>query len=419
MLLPSNINQTILALQKNQPEEPLVAYIYDLAALRTHLEGIKASLPFQVELFYAIKANPDVRVVEQVARIVDGLEVASGGEIELIKPFLKRKPFIFGGPAKLTQDLDKALNNGVELLHIESLSELIRLNELGEKHQKSIPILLRLNPELPEEMKTTLTMVGRATAFGIDDIHISELIQQAKQCKWIDLQGFHLHALSHLLDADRHLRLLEFLIEKSYQLAEQEQFELKKLNLGGGIGVNYIQPEKQYDWLSFAEGLTRLLARTEYQHLKVRFEMGRYLTAFCGYYAMEVIDLKSNHEENFAVCRGGTHQFRLPVAQNHSHPFIHVEGHKPEFEGCCLKDTLVTVVGQLCTPKDIMASRAFISNIAIGDVLVFPFAGAYAWNISHQNFLCHPAPIFHYLDSDDGLMPTETLQCRTREDCYI
>ncbi|MNF99842.1 L-glutamyl-[BtrI acyl-carrier protein] decarboxylase [compost metagenome] len=126
--------------------------------------------------------------------------------------------------------------------------------------------------------------------------------------------------------------------------------------------------------------------------------MGRYLTAFCGYYLMEVMDLKRNHGEQFAICRGGTHQFRLPAAQGHSHPFLCLPGRGNRPDSQTLRNMPVSVTGQLCTPKDIIARNAPVERIAVGDLLVFPLAGAYAWNISHQNFLCHPAPRFHYLE---------------------
>ncbi|MBB1485410.1 type III PLP-dependent enzyme [Oceanospirillum sediminis] len=417
MQLPDHIVNKALELQQGQ-SQPLVSYIYDLPELRLHLEMMKADLPDQVELFYAVKANPDPVILQQVAEIVDGLEIASGGELELIQPFLQGKPFIFGGPAKLSEDLYQAIALGADLLHIESASELIRLNSLAQRQQLKVPVLLRLNPVLPEEMQTTLTMAGRATAFGIDEQHLADVINLAKRCDWIDLQGFHIHALSHQLEAERHLRLLDFLIGRACQLAEQHGFELKKLNLGGGIGVNYRQPEQQYQWPVFADGLRNLLDHSERRHLQIRFEMGRYLTAFCGYYVMEVLDLKHNHGADFAVCRGGTHQFRLPAAQSHSHPFICIEtGRYPELQHFALEAASITVAGQLCTPKDILARDHFVQRVSIGDLLVFPLAGAYAWNISHQNFLCHPAPVFHYLRPDDVSVSADASGVESDKQC--
>jgi diaminopimelate decarboxylase len=395
--LNKSIEQAALRIQQ-QCSQPLAAYLYDIPALRQHLQTIKADLPEQVELFYAVKANPDPKILQQVASIVDGLEIASGGELTLIRPYLNNKPFIFGGPAKLDEDISKAIIHKVETLHVESCWELERIIQLAAKHQHVQPILLRLNPILPQDMQTILMMAGRATAFGIDESSIAAAIKMASISPWVDLQGFHIHALSHQLDASKHLQLLAYLLEQTVELAQQHKIDLKMINLGGGIGINYRVPHEQYLWPEFVSGIKKIISKPEYSHLKIRFEMGRYLTAFCGYYLMEVLDLKSNHEQHFAICRGGTHQFRLPAAQGHSHPFVCLSGKPTNQSSPVLTNTQVTIAGQLCTPKDIMATNATVNRISIGDLLIFPLAGAYAWNISHQQFLCHPAPEFHYLE---------------------
>nr|WP_243431836.1 type III PLP-dependent enzyme [Aliamphritea spongicola] len=393
--MTETIRQAALGLQKASAE-PLAAYIYDLPALRSHLETIHRDMPNNVELFFAVKANPDTRILEQVAHFTAGLEIASGGELELIQPYLKGKPFIFGGPGKLDSDIDSAMACGVDCLHVESIGELRRVIAIAEKHNKTQSILLRINPVLPDSMQTTLTMAGRATAFGIDEAAISDAVQLAQSSDRVELLGFHVHALSHQLDAGRHLRMLDYLLHHVTELAAAHNVNLRMVNLGGGIGINYRETDAQYVWPVFADGIRELASRPAYKQLRLRFEMGRYLTAACGYYLMEVLDLKENHGEHFAICRGGTHQFRLPAAQGHSHPFACLNNHRPGADS--LDDTEVTIAGQLCTPKDIIARQAPVKHIAVGDLLVMPLAGAYAWNISHQQFLCHPAPEFHYLE---------------------
>ncbi|MBY4676361.1 type III PLP-dependent enzyme [Marinobacterium arenosum] len=396
--IPQAVKQAALELQQSQTD-PLAAYIYDLPALDSHLQRLQADLPNQVELFYAVKANPNPVILQRVAAQVDGLEIASGGELELITPLLADKPFIFGGPGKLDSDITAALEQGVEALHVESAGELERLIAQAEARQQVAPVLLRINLSLPESMRTRLTMAGCATAFGIDPQALPAVIERAQASRWIELQGFHVHALSHQLDAERHLQLLGHILQSCQQLAQQHGLALKTLNLGGGIGINYRQPEQQYDWSRFAEGLHELVAQPGLQGVRLRFEMGRYLTAFCGYYLMEVLDLKQNHGQQFAICRGGTHQFRLPPAQGHSHPFVVLTGTGERRRGPELQQARISVAGQLCTPKDILASDSLVERLAVGDLLLFPLAGAYAWNISHQNFLCHPAPVFHYLEA--------------------
>ncbi|TFH86329.1 type III PLP-dependent enzyme [Billgrantia azerbaijanica] len=391
------MRQAALALQRDT-EAPLAAYLYDLPALDAHLERLRADLPERVELYYAVKANPDPRLLGRVAAVVDGLEVASGGELDLIAPWRGEKPFLFGGPGKLDEEIAAALTQGVAALHVESAGELERVIAQAEARRQAAPVLLRLNPRLPAAMRTRLTMAGQATAFGIDPETLPTVIERAKASRWIDLQGFHVHALSHQLDAERHLAMLDHLLDTCHALAQHHGVTLRTLNLGGGIGVNYREPARQYDWARFAAGLHERLHHPALREGQLRFELGRYLTAFCGYYLMEVMDLKRNHGQWFAICRGGTHQFRLPPAQGHSHPCIRLAGCRTLPGTPALRQAEVTVAGQLCTPKDILARDCPVETLAVGDLLLFPLAGAYAWNISHQAFLCHPAPRFHYLE---------------------
>ncbi len=164
------------------------------------------------------------------------------------------------------------------------------------------------------------------------------------------------------------------------------------MNAGGGFGVDYLAPESSFDWAGFCAGLPALL-REHGQALHLRLEPGRYVSASCGWYLMDVLDLKRSHGAWFAIARGGTHHFRTPAAQGHDHPFRVLRGrHAP-----VLRDTPVTLVGQLCTPKDVLARNQPVAALAPGDCLAFPLAGAYAWNISHQQFLMHPPPQMVFL----------------------
>lgn len=132
---------------------------------------------------------------------------------------------------------------------------------------------------------------------------------------------------------------------------------------------------------------------------RLRFELGRYVSAFCGYYATEVLDIKESGTRTFAIVHGGTHHFRTPYAQGHSHPFriVPVDGWQRPYSRPAVSQCQVTIAGQLCTPKDILASDIPVNTLRVGDLLLFPYAGAYAWHISHHDFLRHPHPQHVYL----------------------
>jgi 2-[(L-alanin-3-ylcarbamoyl)methyl]-2-hydroxybutanedioate decarboxylase len=173
---------------------------------------------------------------------------------------------------------------------------------------------------------------------------------------------------------------------------------LSMVNAGGGFGVAYADPVRLFDIRLFGMQLDEELAsRPGSAGLTVVFESGRFLVASAGAYLAEVLDLKVNHGRCFAVVRGGTHHCRLPASWGHSHPFRVVPngGGRSRSE---ISDCLVTVVGQLCTPKDVLARDVPVRRLRIGDVLVFHHAGAYGWSISHHDFLSHPHPDVLLLD---------------------
>lgn len=377
--------------------DPLCAYLYDLPALRRHVESVVAALPERCEMFYAVKANAEAPILDALKGRVAGFEAASGGELTLIRERFPEAPLLFGGPGKLVSELSLALEIGVELIHVESLTELERLACLLEQSERRQGVLLRMNLATDNLPSTPLTMGGVPTPFGIDPEDLEICLAFLARHPRIELRGFHFHLISHQLDADAQLRLLGDLFHRVEHWREQYHLDIDQINVGGGIGINYREPSQQFDWEAFCCGLARRLAEPRLHRYRIRFECGRYLTAPCGYYLMEVMDLKRNHGQWFAVCRGGTHHFRTPAAQNHDHPFVCLPGCGNE-EG--LTNTKVSVVGQLCTPKDVLARQIEVKRLAIGDMLMFTLAGAYAWNISHQNFLCHPAPIMCFIDEE-------------------
>jgi diaminopimelate decarboxylase len=387
-----------------QADEPCCAYVYDLEALRRHVAHLVSSLPSCCELFYAVKANSDLPILETLAPWVAGFEVASGGEFALVREHFREIPVIFGGPGKLDSELAAALSGKVELLHVESLWELERLAWLAREAGQPASVLLRLNLPLDEVPATSLAMGGRATQFGIEAGRLSECLAWLDLHPEIRLCGFHFHLLSHQLDAEAHLRLLAAYFYQVRQWQEEHRLDIRHLNVGGGIGINYREPDRQFDWTAFSTGLAHLVQDKEMERYRIRFELGRYVSGFCGNYVMQVIDIKPCLGRYFVVGRGGTHHFRTPYAQGHSHPFfvLPVERWPYPFARPEIRDAKITVVGQLCTPKDVLATDAAVSHVRVGDLLIFPYAGAYAWHISHHDFLRHPHPAHIYLPLEEN-----------------
>lgn len=385
--------------------EPLCAYLYDLAQLREHAKKLVSSLPENCEMYYAIKANSDAPVLQTLVNEVQGFEVASGGELEWVREHFPSIPVIFGGPGKTDTELQACLSHKVEYIHVESIGELERLAWIAAQQGRNVSVLLRINLSLDDLPQTTLTMGGRPTPFGIDAQQLPHVLEWLKQHQQICLRGFHFHLISHQLDAEAHLRLLQCYFEQVVAWQSQYQLDIHHINVGGGIGINYREPEKQFDWDTFSQGLSSLIQHCKMEDYRIRFELGRYVTASSGCYVMEVLDIKENLGRQFVVARGGTHHFRTPYAQGHSHPFhvLPVTQWPYPFARRKVSQCAINVVGQLCTPKDVLVTEALVAQVRIGDLLLFPYAGAYAWYISPHDFLRHPHPLHHYLQEREDL----------------
>ncbi|WP_043630559.1 alanine racemase [Nonomuraea candida] len=337
------------------------AYLYDLPALDGHVAAVRRALG-PTELYYAVKANPDAELLRVLAGHVDGFEVSSAGEHAHVRGLFPGARLALGGPGKT----DAELRLPHHRLHVESPNELRRLLDAGVRAD----VLLRLNPGLPVE-GAALTMSG---PFGMDEDDVARCLPLFGDR--VRLRGLHAHLASGLA-AGRLLGLAERLLAQPYE----------EVNLGGGMAVSYESPGSRFDWAAYGAGLAALG-----RGRRLRIEPGRALTVYCGYYVTKVVDVKRVRGRAYAILLGGTHHLRTPATKGHDQPLTVL----PTGKGPALADEPVTFVGQLCTPKDVFAGN-IVTSVAVGDTVVFEMAGAYAWNISHHDFLMHPKPAFHYL----------------------
>ncbi|MEU6643167.1 type III PLP-dependent enzyme [Saccharomonospora sp. NPDC046836] len=378
--------------------EPVCRYVYDLDALAGHVAKVVAALPERCRMFYAMKANSAQPVLRTLAPLVAGFEVASGGELAKARAVSADIPVLFGGPAKTPSEIAQALRQGVTRLHVESVLELHRVSAAATRAGQVADVLLRVNLAGPFP-PATLAMAGKPTQFGIDESELPKAVRAAVELPGVRFTGFHLHSLSNNLSAEAHLDLLELYRSTVVRWEAQFGVHCEVVNVGGGIGVNYADLAAQFDWARFTTGLEQLVRTFPAHWREVDFECGRFLVAACGSYLTEVLDVKRNHGVHYVLVRGGTHHFRLPASWQHSHPFSvrAVDEWPADLPRPYVRSEPVTVVGELCTPKDVLARDVVVERLRAGDVLEFPYAGAYGWEISHHDFLSHPHPdhIFH------------------------
>ncbi|MDO0909551.1 type III PLP-dependent enzyme [Streptomyces sp. DT2A-34] len=382
------------------PSCELPAYVYDLAALRAHAAAVRDALPERVELYYAAKANPEPEILAALGPYVDGYEVSSGGELAHVAKAVPGRPLAFGGPGKTPAEVTAALETGVERFHVESAYELRMLAESARTYApgRRVAVLPRVNLPVADGSLagSSLAMGGRPTPFGMDPAQAGEVVRALTDGTYphLELRGIHAHLASGL-EAAEQIAVAESIVTWATGLGAP----LAEVNVGGGMHVDYADPRRRFDWAAYGKGLARL--SEAHPGLTLRIEPGRALTAYCGWYATEVLDVKHSHGEEFGVVRGGTHHLRTPATKGHDQPcsVLPVDAWPHPWPRPSADGEQITLAGQLCTPKDLLARHVPAPGLRAGDRVAFSLAGAYAWNISHHDFLMHPRPGFHFLDS--------------------
>jgi diaminopimelate decarboxylase len=403
LTLPATVRE--LAEWLDRSEAGLPAYVYDLDALATHLADIRAAIGGQAEIWYAVKANPDPALLRVITRHADGLEVSSGGELQHATAVAPCARLAFGGPGKTSAELAAAIRMGTSRFHVESPHELRLLGAAALAADRRADVLLRVNlpprdaaaPAAGPHPAASLVMGGQPSPFGMAldllDQCAQWLAAGSAEARQVRLRGIHAHLASGLAAPallDSALRVLDF----ARPWCARHGVRNPEFNLGGGMAVDYRLPGVLFDWASFGRGLAAAARPGE----TLRVEPGRAITAYCGWYITRVLDVKRSHGQAFAVVAGGTHHLRTPAAKGHDQPFVvlPVADWPHDWPRPAATAEPVTMVGQLCTPKDVLARAVPVTRLRPADLVAFGMAGAYAWNISHQDFLMHPRPGFHY-----------------------
>ncbi len=366
-------------------------YAYDRAVIDQRIQALRAVLPDSIRLHYAVKANPMPELVQHVAQQVDGLDIASRGELTLaLQTTTDPQHISFTGPGKSTDELQAAINSGV-ILNIESATEMRRIAGLAAGSGACPRVTLRVNPDF--ELKSSgMRMGGGATPFGIDAEQMPALLKELANLN-LAFWGFHIFAGSQNLRAPAIIEAQNATLALAVRLAEHTPSPVRLLNMGGGFGIPYFPGEQPLDMKPIGENLARLAeqAKNALPDAELALESGRYLVGEAGVYVCRVLDKKMSRGQIFLVTDGGLHQhlaasgnFGQVIRKN----YPVVIGNKIGEE----KTEVVNIVGRLCTPLDLLASKVELPMAEIGDLVVILQSGAYGLTASPTAFLSHPAP---------------------------
>jgi diaminopimelate decarboxylase len=367
-------------------------FAYDRSLIGQRVSQVRAALPDDVKLSYAVKANPMPALVHYLSDIVDGFDVASCGELSVaLNTPLPPGQMSFAGPGKSVAELRRAVAAGVTV-ELESRTEAERLIALGDELGVRPHAAVRVNPDF-QVKGSGMRMGGGSQQFGVDAEQVPELLARLVETE-VDVLGFHIFAGSQNLRAEVLVQAQQQTSDLIARLSDTLAGPVRYLNLGGGFGVPYFEKDTPLDLVQVGDGLAELMdsrIRGLFPQARVVVELGRYLVAEAGIYVTRIVDRKESRGRTFLVVDGGMHQ-QLGASGNLGQV---VRRNYPVMIGNRMGEPgveAVNVVGNLCTPLDVLADHIRLPEARIGDFVVIFHAGAYGLTASPIEFLSHPLP---------------------------
>ncbi|MDH3767767.1 MAG: pyridoxal-dependent decarboxylase, exosortase A system-associated, partial [Gammaproteobacteria bacterium] len=366
-------------------------YIYDRAVITKRIVSLRKQLPDACRIHYAVKANPMPQLLDHISNLVDGLDVASAGELDLLmRAGIDAGRVSFAGPGKRNDELADALRARITV-NIESERELDVLIQLGRQEGIKPRVAIRVNP--PFQLRASgMKMGGGPQQFGIDSENVPALLDRMKHLD-IEFIGFHIFTGSQNLNIRAICEAQELTVKLAAELAVHAPSPVQLLNIGGGLGVPYFDDEADLDVGVIGKNLAKLLPQINaaMPNASVALELGRYLVAEAGVYVCRVIDRKISRGKVFLITDGGLHHhlaasgnFGQVIRKNYPVLVANKIGSK--------QSEKASVVGPLCTPLDLLADNMRMSVAAPGDLIAVFQSGAYGRSASPLGFLSHPHP---------------------------
>lgn len=367
-------------------------FAYDRRLIEARVARLRSMLPRGVRLAYAVKANPMPAVVDHLAHLVDGFDVASAGELQTaLDAGMPADEIGFAGPGKTDAELAQAVAAGA-MIELESRREARRVAAAGARMGLRPRVAIRVNPDFVVR-GSGMRMGGGPQQFGIDAERVPELLTELAAAD-LDFLGFHIFAGSQNLDANLIAEAQRQSVELVLRLADKSPAPVQYLNLGGGFGIPYFAKDRPLELERVGDGLATLMEERiapHLPHIRVTIELGRYIVGEAGIYVTRVVDRKLSRGKSYIVVDGGMHH-HLAASGNFGQA---IRRNYPIAIGNRMDAApteVVTVVGCLCTPLDILGDDVSLPPCEIGDLVVVFQSGAYGATASPTAFLGHPAP---------------------------
>lgn len=360
-------------------------YYYDTQLLQDTLDTIKketAKHP-RWSVHYAVKANANSKVLEIIARNGLGADCVSGGEIKAaLKAGFPAESIVFAGVGKSDWEIRLGIEAGIFCFNVESLAELEVIEEIASEYGKVVSVELRINPNVGAHTHANITTGLAENKFGIAMESMTDVIRKAKEMSHVKVIGLHFHIGSQILVMDD-FKALCSRINNLQESLEKEGITFDNINVGGGLGINYDNPDAEPipDFQSYFCTYEENLKLRESQTL--HFELGRAVVGQCGSLVSRVLYVKQGSHKQFAILDAGMTDLIRPALYQAVH----------QIENLSSKEVCETydVVGPICESSDVFAKNIELNKCHRGDLIAIRSAGAYG-EVMSSTYNCRPLP---------------------------
>ena len=361
-------------------------YQYDLGILQDTLKSIEECVGGNPDwhVHYAIKANANPLLLKHINEYGLGIDAVSGGEIQVaMDNGFPASSIVFAGVGKADWEIDLALNAGIACFNVESEAELDVIAERCAALGKTAHIALRVNPDVDAHTHANITTGKAENKFGIEIPMLLPIIRKAQQNPCFKFEGLHFHIGSQILDLDPFRLLCAKVNDLQDMLEEAQGVKLNSINVGGGLGVDYVNPEQNPipDFKQFFDIFRNDLKLRPGQQL--HFELGRAVVAQCGRLITKVLYVKQGTIKKFAIVDAGFTELIRPALYGAHHKIVNLSSNGPLQK--------YDVVGPICESSDIFGADEMLPEVHRGDLIAILSAGAYGETMASQ-YNCRPLP---------------------------
>lgn len=369
------------------------AYLYDADVIRQKISLFRTSMPGDICLYYAVKANPNPELIQRIAPLVEGFDVASEGEMNrVVSAGGDPGTISFAGPGKSEKELLAAVKAGIGSINLESRQELDKVTEIGDSLGVKPNVSIRINPDF-ELRGAGMRMGGGPKQFGIDAEAVPKVLEQAASSPKVSFKGLHIYCGSQNLKVDTMREVLEKTLELMWRIGASYAKEITLLNLGGGFGIPYSSNDTELEIGAVGQRLKELMEvyRPRFPNARFVIELGRYLVGECGIYVTRILYRKASRGQIFLITDGGMNH-HLAASGNFgqvlrkNYPIVNAD----RISGQEIEK--VNIVGPLCTPLDLLGAQVELPVSREGDLIAILNSGAYGFSASPIQFLGHEAP---------------------------